>query len=47
MIHEMNRGSVLGVDALQSAVAGLKPGDAVALLIERRGKLQYLSFEME
>jgi S1-C subfamily serine protease len=47
VIHEINGSSVLSVDALRSAVAGLKPGGAVALLIERGGKLQYLSFEME
>ncbi len=47
VIHEMNGTSVLSVDALRSAVAGLKPGDSVALLIERGGKLQYVSFEME
>ena len=47
VIHEINGGAVLSVEALRSAVAGLKPGDAVALLIERGGKLQYVSFEME
>jgi len=28
-------------------VRNLKPGDPVALQVERKGKLQYLAFEME
>jgi serine protease Do len=47
VIHEVNGNSVLNVEALRSAVAELKPGDAVALLIERGGKLLYVAFEME
>ena len=47
VVHEINGDPILTVEALRSAVAGLKPGDAVAVLIERGGKLQYLSFEME
>jgi serine protease Do len=47
VIHEINGSSVSGVEALQSAVRLLKPGDPVALLIERDGKLSYVAFQME
>jgi len=47
VIHELNGNPVLSVEALRSAVAQIKPGDSVALLIERGGKLSYVSFEME
>jgi serine protease Do len=47
VIHEINGDFVLSVEALQTAVAKFKPGDAVALLIERGGKLLYVAFEME
>ena len=47
VIHELNGSFVLSVDALRSAVAQLRPGDPVALLIERGGKLLYVAFEME
>ena len=47
VIHEINGNFVLSADALQSAVRQLKPGDPVALLIERGGKLLYAAFQME
>ena len=47
VIHEVNGNFVLSVDALRSAVAQLKQGDPVALLIERGGKLLYVAFAME
>jgi serine protease Do len=47
VIHEINGNFVISVEALRSAVEHLKPGDPVALLIERGGKLQYVAFEME
>jgi serine protease Do len=47
VIHSLNRTTVESVDQLKSAVAQLKPGDAVVLRIERRGQFQYLAFEME
>jgi S1-C subfamily serine protease len=43
----MNRATVESVDQLKTAVAQIKPGDAVVLQIERRGQFQYLAFEME
>jgi serine protease Do len=47
VIHEINGSLVLSVETLRSAVAQIKPGSAVALLIERGGKLLYVAFEME
>ena len=47
VIHNVNGNFVISVDALRTAVAQLKPGDPVALLIERSGKLQYVAFEMK
>ena len=32
---------------LRQDIVGFKPGDAVALEVERRGVLQYVAFEME
>jgi serine protease Do len=46
VIHAINGNPVLGVEALRAAVAEIKPGSPVALLIERDGKLLYEAFEM-
>jgi serine protease Do len=47
VIHEINGHTVSRVEALQPAARQLNPGDPVALLIERDGKLQYVAFQME
>jgi serine protease Do len=47
VIHEVNGTVVPSVEALRAAMEKFKRGDAVALFIERDGKLQYLAFEME
>jgi serine protease Do len=47
VIHEINGGPVLNTDGLRSAVAAFKPGDPVALLIERNERLLYVAFQME
>jgi serine protease Do len=47
VIHEINGNAVLDVEGLRSAVRQLKPGDPVALQIEREGKLLYRAFQME
>jgi len=47
VIHEVNGTVVPTVDALRQIMDKFKRGDAVALFIERDGKLQYLSFEVE
>jgi serine protease Do len=47
VIHEVNGTVVSSVDALRGAMEKFKRGDAVALFIERDGKLQYQAFEIE
>jgi serine protease Do len=47
VIHSINNRPVDTVENLRSALKQLKPGDPVALQIERAGKLQFLAFEME
>jgi len=47
VIHEVNGTVVESVEALRTTIEKFKRGDAVALFIERDGKLQYLAFEME
>ena len=46
VIYTVNGDFVVTVDELKAALARLKPGDPVALLIERSGQLQYLAFDM-
>jgi S1-C subfamily serine protease len=47
IIHQVNGKSVDSVDALRSAVSAVKPGDPVALQVERNGRLMFLTFEAE
>lgn len=47
VIHAVNNRPVDTVDNLRSALAQLKSGDAVALQVERQGKLQFVSFELD
>jgi serine protease Do len=47
VIHSLNRTPIASVAQLQAAVAQLKPGDFVALRIERFGRFQFLAFEMD
>jgi serine protease Do len=47
VIYEINGKPVATVEALQSALASKKLGDAVALLIERDGRLVFVTFEVE
>ena len=47
VIRSINQTPVDSLDTLKKSVRGLKAGDAVALQIEREGKLSYLSFEIE
>ena len=47
VIHAMNRTAIRSVDELRNAFNRLKPGDPAALLVERNGKLTYITFEME
>jgi len=47
VIHEVNGAAISSVEALRAATEKFKRGDAVALFIERDGRLQYLAFEIE
>jgi serine protease Do len=47
VIHSINNRPVDTVDHLRSALSQLKPGDAVVLQVERAGKLQFVSFELD
>jgi serine protease Do len=47
IIHTFNRAPIKSMDELRTAFGKLKPGDAVALQVERGGKLTFLTFEME
>jgi S1-C subfamily serine protease len=47
VIHEVNGAAVLSIEALRAAIAKMKPGDPVALFIERQGHLLYIAFEMD
>jgi hypothetical protein len=38
---------VVDAEHLRQDIAGFKPGDVVALVVERRGVNQYVAFEME
>jgi serine protease Do len=46
VIHAVNGNFVYKVEDLKAALAKLAAGNPVALLVERRGTLQYLSFEL-
>jgi hypothetical protein len=43
----LNRTAIRSVDELRNTFNRLKPGDPAALLVERNGKLTFLTFEME
>jgi serine protease Do len=47
VIHTFNGAKIDSLDGLRAAVNGLRPGDAVALQIERDGILMFVSFELE
>jgi serine protease Do len=47
VIHEVNGAAVLSIEALRAAIGKMKPGDPVALFIERQGHLLYIAFEMD
>jgi S1-C subfamily serine protease len=44
VIHALNGTTITDLDGLRSAVAKLKPGDAVALQIERYNQIIYVAF---
>jgi serine protease Do len=47
VIHAINNRPVDTVDNLRSAMSQLKSGDSVVLQVERGGKLQFVSFELD
>jgi serine protease Do len=47
VLHTVNKNFISSVEALKQSVSDLKPGDPVAILIERGGQLLYVSFEMQ
>lgn len=47
VIYEMNGRPVSSLVELRSAVDALRPGDAIVLLVDRRGRLLYLAFEAD
>jgi serine protease Do len=47
IVHSVNGVAVTGVEVLHSLQERFKSGDAVALQVERRGRLKYLAFEVE
>lgn len=47
VIHTFNRAPIKSIDDLRTDFGKLKPGDPVALQVERGGKLTFVTFEME
>jgi len=47
IIHQLNETHIDSVDTLRKALQALKPGDPVAMQVEREGGLMYLGFEVE
>jgi serine protease Do len=46
IIHELNGINIVSVEDLKSALATLKPGDPVAVHVERSGQWFYVTFDM-
>jgi len=47
IIRAIDRTPLQSTSQLQKMVRNLKSGDSVVLQVERKGKLQYLAFEMD
>ena len=47
MIRSVNSVLITSVAQLRATIGSFKPGDAIALQVERKGKLMYLAFEMD
>jgi len=47
IIRAIDRTPLQSTSQLQTMVRNLKSGDSVVLQVERKGKLQYLAFEMD
>jgi serine protease Do len=46
VIHSINRELVANVESLRTLLRKLKPGDPVAVQVERDGRLRFISFEL-
>jgi len=47
VIYSVNREPIASIEALRTAVDGIKPGEPLIIQIERDGKLTFLSLELE
>ena len=47
VIYELNGARINSLEELRTALASKKTHDPIALLIERRGQLEYVTLEME
>jgi serine protease Do len=47
VIRSVNAAPVTSVAQLRATIDSFKPGDAIALQVERKGKLMYVAFEMD
>jgi len=47
LIHSVHGVAIVSLGDLRAALNRVKPGDAVAMQLEREGKLMYLAFELE
>ena len=47
IIRAVDRTALQSTSQFETLVRDLRPGDPVVLQVERKGKLQYLAFEME
>jgi serine protease Do len=47
VIYTVNREPIASIDALKAAIDAIKPGDPLIIQIERDGKLNFLSLELE
>jgi S1-C subfamily serine protease len=47
VIHELNRLPIASLDLFRTRIDEFKPGDAVALRVERDGHFRYTAFAIE
>jgi S1-C subfamily serine protease len=47
VIRSVNAVSITSLAQLSAIIDAFKPGDAIALQVERKGKLMYVAFEMD
>ena len=47
VIRSVNAATITSVAQLRAVLDNSKPGDPIALQVERKGKLMYVAFEMD